>query len=139
MITVTNKATGEVIDLPTKTLNDLVLAWETAKQFEKLAKQIKDEVKGYALPHLNAFDETEEVGRVKFRRTVVQRYEYDKTQVRQIIEDEDLLDEFLVIDKIKLDTYVKANLAELGEISTLLRETLIPKGKPYEVFKLEKA
>lgn len=139
MIKTVNKITGEVIELPTDKLTDLVSAWELAKELEKIGKQIKEEIKQYALPHLNSFDETEVVGKHKFKRVVIQRYTYDKSAVRNILEDEDLIDDFLIIDKPALDLYIKGNLAELGELSTQLRETMIPSGKPYEMFKLEKA
>lgn len=138
MISVIDKQTGEVIELPTDTTADLIMAWQTAMQYEKLAKQIKDDVKKYLLTRLNEFDETEEAGKYKFKRSIVQRYTYDKTAVRRILDDEDLLDDFLVIDKTVLDRYVKDNLTDLGPISTELRQALVPLGKPYERFSLEK-
>ena len=62
---------------------------------------------------------------------------YDKSVVRQVL-DEDVFDLMTKIDKTKLDNYIKDNLSELGDISTELRASLIPDGKPYQVIRLER-
>jgi uncharacterized protein (UPF0128 family) len=57
--------------------------------------------------------------------------------MRQVF-DEDLLDTLLEPHKPSVDAYIKENLEELGESSTLLRESMIEVGKAYQVIKLEK-
>ncbi len=52
MITATNKATGEVVELPADTLDSIVSAWRIAQEYEKTAKALKDQLKKAVQQHI---------------------------------------------------------------------------------------
>lgn len=137
MITVTNEATGEVIELPDETYADVITSWMIATQYEKVGKAIKDKLKKLVPKYVNDKGLSEPVNGVMFRHSVIQRKSYDKSVMRQIF-DEDTLDLLLKPDKKLVDNYLKDHLEELGEKSSHLRDTMIDEGLPYQVIKLEK-
>lgn len=137
MIQATNKSTGEVIEFDIKNVNDLVSAWRTASDYEKLAKELKDKLKSELDKYVDESGKSEEVDGYQFKSMFVQRKTYDKAIMRQVL-DEDTFDLLLVPDKTKVDAYIKENLEYLGENSGLLRDTMIDNGKGYSVIRLEK-
>lgn len=137
MITATNKATGEVIELPSDTLEDIVAAWRVAQEYDKAATALKDQLKELARTYINDAGISEEVSNFVFKRNVIQRMTYDKATLRDLL-DEDTYDVLTKPDKPTIDKYIKENLESLGSVSTQLRQAMIPDGKPYEVIKLEK-
>lgn len=136
MISVTNKITGETIELSTNTPKEIMQSWRLAQEFEKNAKELRTKLAPFADALLNERGVSESYGGYMFRQTPVQRYGYDKAKVREYFDDEDLVDTFLVVDKQALDTYVKENIDKLDGFS---RDKLVePVGKAYVVTKLEK-
>lgn len=136
-ITVIHKATGEQLDFQINSLSDLVSAWRMATEYEKMAKDLKDKLKPYLADYLNDDGTSDEVNGYKFKSNLVTRRNYDKAIMRKVF-DEDTLDLLLEPAKTKVDNYIKEHLSELGEDSSLLRETMIDVSKPYVVTKLEK-
>jgi len=132
-----NKATGEVIELDADTPEQIVEAWKIAQEYEKAAKSLKDQLKKIVPSLVNDDGKSDEINNAVFKINTIQRMTYDKSVVRQVL-DEDVFDLMTKIDKTKLDNYIKDNLSELGDISTELRASLIPDGKPYQVIRLER-
>lgn len=137
MITATNEATGELIELKADTLPEIVEAWRIASEYDKAATSLKDQLKKLVPEFINDKGVSEEYKGYAFRSSGVQRWTYDKAILRQVF-DEDQLDLFLKPVKKDVDDYLKQHLEELGEDSTKLRNAMIPDGKPYSVIKLEK-
>lgn len=137
MIKAINKATGEVIELESKTPEQIVDAWKIAQEYEKVAKSLKEQLKKIVPTLVNDSGVSEEINKAVFRINTIQRMTYDKSVVRNLI-DEDVYDLVTKIDKTKLDTYLKENLESLGDTSTELRASMVPDGNPYQVIKLEK-
>lgn len=135
-VSTTNKITGEVVDMPADNLDQIMTAWQLAQQLEKMAKDLKDQLK----PKVERYAETgasEDINNLRFKIISTQRYNYDKAIMRQVL-DEDVFDLLLKPDKTAVDNYLKENLEQLGDISTELRKTMVEVGKPYQVIKLEK-
>ena len=135
-VSTTNKITGEVVDMPADNLEQIMTAWQLAQQLEKMAKDLKDQLK----PKVERYAETgasEDINNLRFKIISTQRYNYDKAIMRQVL-DEDVFDILIKPDKTAVDNYLKENLEQLGDISTELRKTMVEVGKPYQVIKLEK-
>jgi len=136
MITLTNPLTGEMTDYPTSTPEEIADSWRQAQELEKLAKDLKEELKPFVSPLIHANGTSEIYGGYMFRQSAVQRYTYNKGKLRDFFNDEDLLDTFMAVDKTTVDKYVKENLESLGGFNRT--EFLEPSGMPYSVTKLEK-
>lgn len=137
IIKATNKATGEVIELPANNLTEIVEAWKVAKEYEKAAKALTDQLKKLVPSYIHDNGKSTEVDGYIFRQSHTQRMTYDKAVVRQHL-DEDTFDLMTEIKKTALDEYIKENLDKLGEASTILRKSMIPTGAAYTTTKLEK-
>lgn len=135
MITATNKHTGEVVNLPTDTLEQIVEAWRVAQEYAKTAESLKDQLKQLVPKYVD--DVSEPINGFMFRVSNVQRMNYDKSKLREVF-DEDTLDLMLKPDKPAIDRYLKENLEQIGDGSTILRKSMLPEGKPYTVIKLER-
>lgn len=136
-IQATNKATGEIIELDANTPEQIVAAWRTAQEYAKAADSIKDQLKKI-VPTIVAGDgKSEEINGYMFRVSAVQRYNYDKSVMRRVL-DEDVFDILMKPDKTATDKYLKEHLMELGDASTELRNSMLAEGNPYQVIKLEK-
>lgn len=136
MITATNKATGEVIELPANTPEEIVQAWQTAQQYAKAADSLKDQLKKIVPDLVGAKGVSEPIGHCQFRISNIQRTTYDKSVMREVL-DADTFDLMLKPDKSAIDRFLKENLETLGDASTALRTSMIPEGNPYQVIKLE--
>lgn len=136
-ISATNKATGEIIELPADTIKQIVEAWRIAQEYDKAATAIKDQLKKLVPNVVNENGLSEQVGNFQFRVSSIQRQTYDKAVMREAL-DSDLFDVLLKPDKPAIDKYLKDNLERLGYISTKLRTSMIAEGNPYQVIKLEK-
>jgi hypothetical protein len=137
MIKAINEATGEVIELPTNTLEEVVNAWQIAQQYDKAATSLKDQLKELVPKYLSDNGRSDEVSNYQFKSNTVQRMTYDKTVLRQQL-DEDVFDLMMKPDKQAVDKYLKENIEVLGDASTVIRQAMITDGKPYQVIKLEK-
>lgn len=136
-ISATHKTTGELVEFDVTNLTELVSAWRTVQEYEKLATNLKDQLKKLLPQYINEDGKSDEIDGYRFTTVLVQKKNYDKAVLRQVL-DEDLLDLFLKPDKTKIDNYIKEHLDELGENSGLLRDTMIEDGKPYSITRLEK-
>lgn len=137
LIKAVNKATGEVIELPANTQEEIVTAWNIAREYEKAATALKDQLKKLVPEIVNTNGTSDDINGYMFRVSFVQRYDYDKAVMRQVL-DEDVFDLLLKPDKSAVDKYLKENIDDLGEISVRLRNSMVESGKPYQVIKLEK-
>jgi hypothetical protein len=136
-ISATHKTTGELVEFDVTNLTELVSAWRTVQEYEKLATNLKDQLKKLLRQYINEDGKSDEVDGYRFTTTFVQRKNYDKAVMRQVL-DEDTFDLLLIPHKTKVDEYLKEHLNELGEASTMLRESMISEGRGYSVTKLEK-
>lgn len=137
MIKATNKETGEVIELATGTPEELVTAWKMAQEYEKISEKLKDQLKKIVPVIIKDDGRSEEVNGYVFKSITVQRMQYNKAILRQVL-DEDMFDLFMEPQKTAIDDYIEENLDTLGELSTKLRKSMEPKGAPFQIIKLEK-
>lgn len=133
---VTVEATGEVLEFNAGTPEQILEAWQRASSYIDACTKVKERLKK-VIPEFTDNKGIIDLGAFQFRVTPIQRMNYDKSYMRQVF-DEDELDLFLVPDKTAVDKYLKDNLNKLGEGSTLLRNTMIPVGRPYTTIRLEK-
>lgn len=136
-ITATNKATGEVVDLPADTPEQIVEAWRMAQEYVKTADRLKDQLKRLVPGIVSAKGVSDPIGNYIFRLSHVQRMTYDKAIMRNVL-DQDTFDVLLKPDKAAVDKYIRENLETLGAASTELRRGMIADGPPYQVIKLER-
>ena len=136
MIKSVNVVTGEVYEFSDTTPDEIIVSWNLINETIKALERAKDKLKK-KVPDLVNHVGIYEGENFTFRVSSVQRVNYDKAVMRQVF-DEDLLDTLLVPHKPSIDAYIKENLEDLGESSTLLRESMIEEGKAYQVIKLEK-
>ena len=136
MIRVVNTYTGEIEEFPHSSPEDIVESWKQISNQIKALERAKDKLKQF-VPNILDNNDTYENNGYRFRMSTIQRYNYDKSIMRQVF-DEDLLDTLLKPDKTLIDNYIKDNLETLTEGSTLLRNSMVEDGKPYQVIKLEK-
>lgn len=136
-VSATHKTTGETIEHDVNNIVDMVNAWRLASEYEKLAMSLKEQLKKMLPPFLDESGNSEEVGGYVFKSRLIHRRNYDKTIMRQVL-DEDTFDLLLIPDKTKIDAYIKENMNSLGDISTKLRETMVDVGRPYNVTRLER-
>lgn len=133
-VTATNKATGEVIELPVNNPTEIVEAWRIAQEYDKASTAIKDQLKKLVPTFISERGTSEVINGFQFRMNTIQRMTYDKTVMRRLL-DADTFDLMLKPDKPTIDKYLKENLPD---ISTELRNSMIEDGKPYQVIKLER-
>lgn len=138
MVTATNKATGELIELPSDTPEQIVEAWRIAQEYVKAATSLKEQLKKLVPDVVGDNNTSDDINGFMFRVSTVQRMTYDKAILRTVIEDEDTFDLLTKPDKPAIDRYLKEHLEELGEGSTILRTSMIEDGSPYQVIKLER-
>lgn len=133
----TNKATGEVVELPTDTLEDVTAAWLIAQEYAKTAEALKTQLKDIVPNYINDQGKSDEVKGFMFRVSNIQKKTYDKAVMREVL-DPDVFDVLMRPNKTAVDKYIKENLSSLGGLSTKLRETMIDEGPCYPVLKLER-
>lgn len=133
----TNKFTGALVELPADTPEQIITAWRVAQELERQAKQLKDQLKKVVPSLIGDRGVSDEVDGYMFRSTTIQKYNYSRAALRELL-DADTYDLMMKPNKTAIDTYLKENLEELGEKSTLLRNSMEAEGKPYEVIKLER-
>lgn len=137
-VTETIKLTGEIVEFNPKTETELIEAYRLCSEIIKAYEAAKKKLAAYADPYIGPQGTSEPVNGFMWRHMSVQRSNYDKSILREVIQDEDTLDLLLVPDKKAVDEYLKEHVEELGSGSTLLRKTMVPTGNPYSVTKLEK-
>lgn len=132
-----NQATGEVMEVEAGSLVELVSAWNQVSETEKACKRLKDQLKKLVSQYVDSKGTSDLQDGFMFRVSNVQRMTYDKAVLREQL-DEDTVDLLLKPDKTAVDAYLKENLSDLGEASTVIRKSMIPDGSPYTVIKLER-
>ena len=137
MIEAVNKASGEVISLPADTPEEILQAWLTAQEYDKVAQSLKAQLKELVPSLLKGKDESDPIQNYTFKRSLVQKQTYDKQAIRDLL-DEDTLDLFTKVQKSAVDAYIKEHSDELGDVKYELKKALVPDGKAYEVIKLQK-
>lgn len=136
-ITATNKATGEMIELPANTPKQIVEAWRTAHEYAKAAEVMKDQLRRLVPSLIGERGTSEPIGQYQFRVSSIQKQTYDKAVMREVL-DPDTFDVLLKPDKPAIDRFLKENLETLGDDSTKLRQAMVADGNPYQTIRLEK-
>lgn len=134
--TATVKATGEVLDFADASGQDVIQSYRLVNEYLKAYEDIKKQLQAAAREFVDERGTFEHDGYM-LRVTSVQRMQYDKSVLRQVF-DEDELDLFLEPSKSKVDKYIAEHLADLGEQSTLLRNSMVPAGRPYGLVRIER-
>lgn len=126
-----DEQTGLVFDLssPESAIEAQLEINKLIKSLEKTKTQIRD-----VLISHDKFEYNNHVVKV----IPVQRMTYDPTVLRNEIQDEDLLWQMFSPNKTWIDNYLKENLEDLGDVSTVLRKSMVPTGKPYTTVRIEK-
>lgn len=136
-LTATNSFTGEIVatsyNSPEEAGLELLALNKQIEALESLKKQLQD----YIAQNANESGLLNISDQYIVRVTQTQRMQYDKAVLREVF-DEDELDLFLEPAKGKIDRYIKDHLDDLGEFSTMLRESMIPTGSPYRTVKVER-
>ena len=135
-VTATNKASGEYIELPADTSEEIVRAYLVAAEYEKVAKSLKDQVKKLLPTIVDEQGRTPEVDGYVLKRYESQRMTYNKLALREVF-DEDELDLFMDVSKGKVDAYIKDNQLTQEQIETL-RAGLEPAGNVVTSFRKER-
>lgn len=135
-VTATNKASGEYIELPADTSEEIVRAYLVAAEYEKVAKSLKDQVKKLLPNIVDEQGRTPEVDGYVLRRYESQRMTYNKLALREVF-DEDELDLFLEVSKGKVDAYIKDNQLTDEQVETL-KAALEPNGQVVSSFRKER-
>lgn len=136
MIQVVNTLTGEVEEFNDSTPEQIVESWKLISNQIKALERAKEKLKAKVPAILDSKDSYEYKG-YRFKLSHIQRFNYDKQVMREVF-DQDLLETLLKPDKTLVDNYLKENLEELGDKSSILRNNMIEEGKPYQVIRLEK-
>lgn len=131
------KSTGEVLEFNPKTSTEIHQLWQLCSDYIKAYEAIKEKLKPLVADLIGENGVSEPHDGYIFRQSVVQRVNYDKSVMRELL-DPDTYDVLTEPAKTKIDDYLQENLEKLGEISTMLRNSMTPVGKPYRVIKREK-
>jgi hypothetical protein len=131
---VTNYTTGEIIEIPSETQEQIMESLLEINQTIKLWESAYKKLKGIAEKKI---DHGFEHNGYKFYSNVIQRQTYDMNKLREVF-DEDELWNFMELKKTAVDNYIKDHLDDLGEKATMLRKSMIESGNPYSITKLEK-
>lgn len=135
-VTATNKISGEYIELPANTPEEIVRAYLVAAEYEKVATTLKDQVKKLLPSIVDEQGRTPEVDGYILRKYESQRMNYNKMALRDVF-DEDTLDLFLEPAKGKIDAYIKENQLDPDQLATL-KQSLEPIGQVTRSFRKEK-
>lgn len=134
----TNKATGEVIELPLDTQEDIFNAYRAAMEYEKAAKEIKDQVKK-VLPSILDSNGRSQISNdgYQFKQYQTQRQTYHMSVLREVFDD-DTIALFQKVQKGLVDSYIKEHRDELGDNINVLKSGLVPDGNVTTSVRLEK-
>ena len=135
-VTATNRASGEYIELPADTPEEIVRAYLVAAEYEKVSKALKDQVKKLLPSIVDEQGLTPEVDGYVLRKYESQRMTYNKQALRQVF-DEDELDLFFTVSKGAVDAYIKQHDIDPDKLAEL-RAGLEPSGLVTSSFRKEK-
>jgi hypothetical protein len=119
-----NKATGEVIELAVDTPEQIVEAWRIAQEYDKTCAALKDQLKKLVPTLVGPNGLSEPVNGYQFRQSHIQRMNYDKTVMRELLDPDDF-DVLLKPYKPAVDKYLKENLETLKDVSTARRHFML--------------
>ncbi len=137
-VTALNKASGEVIELPATTPDEIVNAYRIAQHYEKVAVELKNQLKTLIPTLLDEQGRSEVIDKYQFKRIESQRQTYEKSILYKIF-DEDTIDLFTKVQKKAVDDYVKEHREELTNSDLdMLKHGLIPDGNVITSIRLER-
>ncbi len=136
---VTIESTGEVLDFEYGTPEQLISSYKLVNDYIEAYEALKKKLQARAIEVIDneGFNGSIERNGYILRSYTTQRRNYDAAVLRSIF-DEDEMALFMEPAKGRIDRYIRDHLAELGITSTVLRDTMVPAGKPYSVVRLER-
>lgn len=139
-VSATNKSTGEVIELSVNDLSEIMSAWMVMQQYEKLATDLRNQLKDLVRNSVNDSGVSEELDNRIFKVNSIQRTKYNTQKVREALGDEDLFNTFVEVNSTELNKWLKNEVKKQTldfDVSRAIKEAKEPAGNPYEVIKLE--
>lgn len=134
MIEVTDKFTGEIIQVDTSSDNEIVKSFlkitAQIKAWEKAKNELKELVRRQNL-------EDRDINGFKFKIIGVQKRSYDLETMRNVL-DEDLFNTLIEPNKKLVDEWVKENVEVNPFVTEKLRQSMVDVGQPYTRLSLEK-
>lgn len=135
-IATTVMRTGEVVSFETNSPEQIMDALLTVKAYKDAYEVLDKKLKKMAADIVDEQGRLEHDGHM-LRVFTTQRMAYDPAVLREVF-DEDELATFMEPSKGRIDAYIKEHLDDLGPMSTKLRQSMVPSGKPYTVCRLER-
>jgi hypothetical protein len=134
---VTIESTGEIVEFDISSPEKMVESWAYASEYIKAYEKIKDKIKVLMPDHLDSRDMFEYKDYI-MRMTYTQRKNYDKSVMREIL-NEDEFDLFLKPDAKKLKEYITEEIKN-GDTRDwgALAKSMVDEGKPYTTLRLER-
>lgn len=138
-VSTVNKASGEVIELEVGDFEQLVNAYNIAKEYEKAATALKDQLKKIIPTYLDENGKSIiSSGGYQFKNYTTQRQTYNKMALYEVF-DKDTVDLFIKVNKTVVDSYVKEHNSDFTqEDFEKLKDALEPDGKVSNVIRLDK-
>lgn len=137
-VTTMNKASGEMIELPADTPDEIVNAYRIAQNYEKVAVDLKNQLKELIPNLLDEQGRSQVIDKYQFKRIETQRQTYAMPVLREVF-DEDEISLFLKVQKKLVDDYVKEHRDKLtNEQFDTLKHGLVPDGNVITMIRLEK-
>lgn len=135
-VTSINKASGEYIELPANTPEDIVRAYLVAAAYEKVAKDLKDQVKKLLPSIVDEQGRSPVVNGYIIKRYESQRMNYNPMALYNVF-DEDTVSLFMKPQKGLVDKYIKENQLDPDQLEELKR-SLEPDGPVVNSVRLER-
>ena len=135
-VTAINKGSGEQIELPADTPEDIVNAYRIAAEYEKVAKSLKDQLKKLLPNVLDEQGRSPEVNGYIIKRYESQRMNYNPMALYNVF-DEDTVNLFMKPQKGLVDKYLKENQLDPDQLAELKRG-LEPDGPVINSVRLER-
>jgi len=129
---IVDKLTGLIYEADTdeQIIESMILINDQLKSLDKVKSELRELI---IERDLSGKEHNDRLVRI----SNVQRMNYDKAVLREVL-DEDVYDLMVKPDKRMVDTYLKENLEDLGDSSTIIRNAMIAEGMPYTIVKIEK-
>lgn len=131
-----NEASGEMIELPAGTPEEIVSAYRIAQHYEKVATKLKDQLKTLIPSLLDENGRSPEIDGFQFKQYESQRMNYNIMALKNVF-DEDTVNLFLKPQKGLVDSYIKENELD-PELKAELKAGLEPDGSIVKSIRLEK-
>ena len=135
-VTAINKGSGEQIELPADTPEDIVNAYRIAAEYEKVAKSLKDQLKKLIPKVLDEQGRSPAVNGYIIKQYESQRMNYNPMALYNVF-DEDTVSLFMKPQKGLVDKYIKENQLDPDQLEELKR-SLEPDGPVINSVRLER-